>query len=217
MSNIIKKKKTMKKIFLTFAVIASFMMVSCEKDNVWGDGDTALEHVYYVGFYKSNAFGDYLTYEVAANGTTRWKYGTTATNGTWVNTEAMNAVSIPLQFHSERIRVYDTETHFWITNDAGSALVAGTDYAVSLESGAAITPNAGVYSLTWPQAKKGFQNVVIKRLTSATGKLKVNTLDPAKGTPDPNKYLESTVNNTTSEYEVRGFTEDYNRTTVNFN
>jgi hypothetical protein len=191
---IIKKNKQMKKVYLLFTVIVAFLMTGCEKDTTFGDGDPALEHLYYVGFYKTGGFNDALNYTVA--------------NGA--------SAAVPVEFHSERVRSYDVVTVLWITNDAESNLVAGTDYSVSLETGAALTPNSGVYSLTWKQAKKAQQNVVIKRLSAAVGKLKVNTLDPAKGAPNVND-LTTFGNSKTSEYEVRGLSHDFNKVTVNFN
>ena len=202
---------------IIFACVTMLILVcttSCEKYNVWGDGLPEMENVYYVGFYKSNINTDALNYEIAADGSARWRINT----GAWNNTGENNITSlIPLEFHSEKVRSYDAVTYFWITNDGTSALKAGTDYSVLTESGAAITPDAqGAYSVSWPQAKKGVQNVKIKRLTSTTGTLKVNVLNPASGTPNASD-LSTTVNNHTNDYEVRGFTFDYNKVTVTFN
>jgi len=206
----------MKKILFICITGLLFFMSSCEKDNTWGDGLPEMEHVYYIGFYKTNVNTDYLTYEVAANGDTQWKYGSSATNGTFTATDAKWEIAVPFQFHSERVRSYDSVIYFWVTNNSESNLAAGTDYSVIDENGSVITPDAqGAYSLTWAQTKKGVQNIKFKRLTSATGSLKVNVLDPAKGAPNAND-LTTTVNNHTNDYEVRGFTFDFNKVTINF-
>ncbi|GAB6007959.1 hypothetical protein [Dysgonomonas reticulitermitis] len=204
----------MKKILFICVTALLFGMTGCEKDNIWGDGLPEMEHVYYISFYKTNVNTDALNYEIAANGAARWRINT----GTWVNTNEVNISSpIPLQFYSERIRSYDAVAYFWVTNNSGSTLVAGTDYSVITESGTVITPDAqGAYAVTWPQAKKGVQNIKIKRLTSAKGVLKVNTFNPAVGTPNAND-IETTVNNRTNDYEVRLLTFDNNKVTVTLN
>ena len=187
--------------------------IACEKVNDWGDGLPEMEHVYYIGFYKSNVNTDALNYEIAAGGAARWRINT----GTWINTNEVSISSpIPLQLHSERVRSYSAVTYFWVTNNA-SDLIAGTDYSVLTESGATLTPDSqGAYSVTWPQTKKGVQNIKIKRLTTKNGSLRVNVLNPALGAPDASK-IPTTVNNQTSDYEIRGFTFDYNKVTVTFN
>lgn len=204
----------MKKIVYMCMAAVLLCITGCEKDNIWGDGLPEMEHVYYIGFYKTNVFSDALNYEIAADGAAQWRIGT----GTWTPTSEINVSSpIPLEFHSERIRSYNPVTYFWVTNNGASALKAGTDYTVVAESGEAIAPDAqGAYSLTWAQAKKGVQNVKIKRLSQTTGVLKVNTLDPAKGTPNASD-IPTTVNNHTNDYEIRGLTFDFDKVTVTFN
>ena len=202
----------MNKILLICATI--FLLIcttSCETVEDWGDGLPEMEHVYYIGFYKSNVNTDNLNYEIAANGAARWRINT----GTWINTNEVSISSlIPLQLHSERVRSYDAVTYFWVKNNGTSTLTAGTDFSVLTESGANITPDAqGRYSVTWPQTKKGIQNIKIKRLTSKAGVLKVNTLPAAANASD----ISTTVNNQTNDYEIRGLSFDFDRVTVTFN
>lgn len=205
----------MKKLTYIFAaIITAFCLASCG-DNDWTT-DPALEHLYYVGFYKTGVFSDQLNYEIAANGTARWRIN----SGTWNVTGTDNISSeIPFQFHSERVRSYDAVTYFWVSNSASSNLTVGTDYVVVDASGNAINLTDGKYSITWAQARKGIQNIRIKRLTAATGVLKVNTLDPSKGTPSTSEedYRESTLNSKSEHCEVRGLTHDFNKVTVTFN
>lgn len=205
----------MKRIRFICAIAFVSLATGCEKDNVWGDGLPEMEHVYYIGFHKTNVYNDALNYEIAADGSARWRINA----GAWTNTDEKNVSGhVPLQFHSERIRSYDAVTNFWVSNDAGSNLVAGTDFSVADADGTAIAPSAaGRYSLTWYQTKKGIRSIKIKRLSRATGVLKVNVLDPASGVPDASKPEETTINNATSEYQVRGFSFDFNKVTVTFN
>jgi hypothetical protein len=180
----------MKKILFTMAVLISF--TACEKDNIWGDGDPALEHVYYIGFHKDGAYGDKLTYTLNA---------------------ATATADIPFEFHSERVRTYDVTTLFWIK---ATDVTAGTDFMLSL-GGKELQPDAnGAYSLTWPQAVKGIQNVTVTCKGTPNGKLLFYTLNPANGKPDPNQYETTTVNNHTEQYEVRGLSFDWETVTVTF-
>jgi len=207
----------MKKILFIVTLAVALISTGCEIHNVWDDGLPEMEHVYYIGFYKSNINTDYLSYEVAPNGGARWRFGASLTAGTWISTDEQWVATVPFQFHSERIRTYDAVTYFWVVNDEASALTAGSDYTVSLENGTALTPNAnGAYSLTWPQTQKGIQNVKVKRSASSpNGVLKVYVLDPANGTPQQND-ISTTVNHTAAEYEIRAFTFDYAKVTVTF-
>lgn len=205
----------MRKILFVCATLFLLLCAtSCEKYNDWPDGRPEMENVYYIGFYKSNVNTDALNYEIAADGSARWRINT----GTWTNTGENNITSmIPLELHSERVRSYDAVTYFWVINDGTSTLTAGTDYRVLTESGAAVTSDSqGAYSVTWPQTKKGVQNIKIQRLTSKKGTLKVNVLNPASGAPNASD-ISTTVNNHTNDYEIRGLTFDYNKVTVTLN
>jgi len=206
-----------KTLLIAVIAIASVVFCGCEQHNMWDEGLPEMEHVYYVGFHKTDVNTNYLSYEVAKSGAARWRFGGNATSGTWVATDEAWVATVPFQFHSERTRSYDAVTYFWVTNDGASALTPGTDFTVTLENGATLTPNAdGAYSLTWRQTKKGIQNVKIKRSdTSPNGALKVNMFNPANGVPEVTD-LSTTVNNNTAEYEVRCLTFDNNRVTITF-
>lgn len=189
----------MKNKISTLAAVAMLLLAGCkDKINTWGDGDPALEHVYYVGFYKTTIFSAKLDYNLSAQGDT---------------------AAIPVEFHSERVRSYSVTTNLWVADASADAppLSPGSDYIVLGDNGATISPSAsGAYALTWPQAVKGKQMLRIVRKSAANGQLKVNTLDPAKGAPT-GADIATTVNNTTADYEVRGLTHDWNTVTVNFN
>ena len=160
----------------------------------------------------------------------------------WVTSNEPN-VTMPMdiRFISEHVRTYDVTTYFWIENrnlanlpntpavNAGwpnasvspiadpPSLIEGTDYVVLSGSGATMTPNAqGVYSLTWPKAEKAQQSIKIKRLSSATGQLRLMFLDRNRpgfsapnDAPDRNDLEVTLLNNKTNDYTVRGFWHDY--------
>ena len=207
----------MKKILFIIATAVVLLTTGCEVHELWDDGLPEYEHVYYIGFHKTNIYTDYLSYEIAQNGNARWRYGANATVGTWAVTGEQWVATIRLQFYSERVRTYDAVTYFWVYNVEESALTAGADYTVTLEDGTVLTPNAtGAYSITWPQTKKGFQNIKIKRsATSPNGTLRLNLYNPANGMPVMTD-LSTTIQNKTAEYEIRCMTHDTDRLTVTF-
>ncbi|MDR2915647.1 MAG: hypothetical protein LBV74_12570 [Tannerella sp.] len=212
----------MKKIIFAFiAMTILFCGTSCDNIDDWTT-DPDLEHVYYFGFFKTLVYSNTLNFEIAADGTARWREASSA----WAVTGTDGVSSdIPFELHSQMKYKYDIVSYFYITNSGESALVAGTDYVVLDGSGSTLTLSDGKYSLTWSQAnKENRKNIRIKRLTSATGTLKVNTINPANADPETgkpdvsiDKYIESTRNNITDQYDLRGLTEDFNKTTVTFN
>ena len=207
----------MKKIVFIIVTVVAYISTGCEIHERWDDSFPEMEHVYYIGFYKTEVYTNYLSYEVAQSGSARWRFGSNATSGTWISTDEQWTATIPFQFYSERVRSYDAVCYFWVYNLNGSDLTVGVDYTVTLENGTTLTPNTtGAYSLTWPQTKKGIQNVKIKRLgTSPNGALRVNLYNPADDTPvgtDP----ATTIQNKTNEYEIRCMTHDNDRVAITF-
>ena len=207
----------MKKISFIIAIAIVLLSTGCQKHRLWDDGLPEMEHVYYIGFYKTNLATDFLSYEVAKDGSARWRFGANATVGTWEVTDEQWVATIPIQLYSERVRSYDAVSLFWVYNVHGSSLTEGTDYTVTLEDGTELTPNAdGAYSLTWPETRKGIQNIQIKRASTAPeGALRVNLYDPAKEVPVITD-LSTTIQNKTAEYEIRCMTQDNDRVTVTF-
>jgi hypothetical protein len=208
------KNNSMKKI-IEFIVIAAVLccLSSCEVHELWGDGLPELEHVYVLFLDQPESEADFLSYEIAQNGDARWRYGSSATSGTWMVSEQWVA-SIPFIFNSERVRSYDVVSFIWLE----STLMAGTDYVVTREDGTVITPDAnGGYPLIWPQAKKAVQSIKIKRIQgSPNGTVRVQTFNRAKGVP-VSSDVTSLVNNKTAEYEVRCTAAEVNRVMVTFN
>lgn len=212
----------MKKLIDAFFVVAvMFCGTGCDNIDDWTT-DPGLEHVYYVGFYKTGTFSDNLNYEIAVDGTARWRVNT----GSWTVTGSDGISSnIPFELHSQLKYKYDIVSYFYVTNSGVSSLVAGTDYVVLDESGNTVNLSDNKYAITWSQTnKEKRKNIRIKRLTSATGTLKVNTINPANVDPNTGnldvtegKYIESTRNNLTNEYDIRGLSHDFGKTTVIFN
>lgn len=176
----------MKKIIMTLMLVVTCgLMVGCGDDD-WSNNNPAMEHIYYYGLGNVKyPGGNELQYTV--------KQGET--------------LSVPTYFFSAYKRKYSPVVSYYVQSDA---LVRGTDYEVVDKSGNALSADAnGGYSMTWPNALQGSQDVYIKALNGATGKLRVMTYNPA----DESKLSQNDVSTTTiaktAEYEVRAFTENY--------
>jgi len=207
------------------AVLLMMSVAGCNPYDTWPEGLPELEHVYYVSNVKTgNGTEQDLQHEIAADGTARFMnrihYNPAPPAGTplfeWVESDEKN-VTYPMRirFISERVRSYDVETYFWVETRSGD-LAAGTDYSVLTANGAQLSPNAqGAYTLTWPQAIKGEQQVKIKRLSAKTGELRLVFLDRSRITftatdiPDRNDLEKSLLNHAATEYTIRGFWHDY--------
>ena len=218
----------MKNIIKSIGVALVLMSVGgCHPYDTWPEGLPELEHVYYVSNVKTgNGTEQDLQHEIAANGTAtfmnRIHYNPAPPAGTplfeWIESGETN-VTYPMRirFISERVRSYDVVTYFWVETRSGD-LAAGVDYSVLTESGAPLTPDAqGAYALNWPQAKKGEQSVKIKRLSSATGEIRLVFLNrnrpgfntTATDTPNRDDLEVTLLNNKTGDYTIRGFWHDY--------
>lgn len=179
-------KKTI--YILLFFAIWCMTFTSC-KDDAWGNGDPAMENIYYVGFEDWGQFKNDVTFTVAQGGT----------------------VSIPIQFWCEFTRPYDVVTYYYVSGD----LERGTDYEVVDEDGNILSPDAdGAFSIVWEQAKKGVKQICIKALNGKTGSFYVQTFNPNSDVELTNQDISTTINNVTNDYEVRIFTQNY-RVTVN--
>lgn len=210
----------MKKILFILLIPMLFGLVSCQKDNVWGNGLSEYDNTYYVTSYK-DTYSNFLTYEIAADGRTHSKEGSNATNGTfgdwgaaWQSAGTVNKVNVPFWLNSEKTASYNPVSFVWIT--VTNNLTAGVDYNIISASGATLALNsAGAYEMTWPQATKGMQSLVVQRLSTKTGRLTLNLLNPPGGAINTND-ISLFVNNHTDQYEVRGISNDYNHTFVDF-
>lgn len=176
-------------IYTAVALIASLFLVSCSDDDDW-TYDKSLEHVY---FYGPQVWG----YDDTKKGNNNVVHYDISVGGTAV---------VPMQFWSEFKRSYNVTTFYYTTGD----LVRGVDYEVVDETGTAIQPDAdGAYTMFWPHALKGIQNIYIKSLPGgATGTVTLRTSDPAKEDPK-NSDISSTVQSKTSDYEVRVFSQNF--------
>lgn len=176
-------------IYTLFALLCCLTFTSCDNDE-WGNDNEAMAHIYYIGFENwAPKLNNTVTYDVPQGET----------------------LAIPMQFYCEFVRSYDVETYYYVTG----SLTRGTDYEVADEQGNVLQPNAdGAFTLHWPNAIKGVKNIYIKALNGSKGKFTVQTFNPAADySLDPNE-LESTIQHTEKEYEVRIFTQNY-KVTVN--
>lgn len=206
----------MKKIlFILIAIAASYTFTSCSDDE-WGNGDPAMEHIYYVGFQDWGKLKNDVVF----------------------NLKEGESVAIPIQFHSERVRSYDVVTYYYV-NSAG--LTYGTDYQVTDEAGHLLQPDAnGAFTLNWPKAVKGIQKVYVKGLNAKyiydeskvnkaglTTKqieeaikkekdriLSLNLFTVQTFRPSEEISYTNITNSKTNDYEVRAFTQNY-KVTVN--
>lgn len=177
----------MKKTLIFLAMAVCVFLTSCG-DDAW-DYDHSLEHVYYYGLCnEAYPGGNEKVYTV--------KQG--------------NTVEVPTQFFSAFTRSYSPEVYYYTAavSDTVPQLVCGTDYMVVDAAGNQLTPDDnGAYTMIWPNAKQGIQNIYIKALNGQTGSIHVLTFDPKKKMD--NTDVESTVIVRTDKYEVRAFTENY--------
>ncbi|MBQ8521833.1 MAG: hypothetical protein IJ456_10810 [Bacteroides sp.] len=179
----------MKKILYSLMALMCFSFVACD-DDAWSDGDPAMEHIYYIGFEK-------------------WGYDDTKKgNNNVVHYEVAQGetVAVPMQFWCEFVRSYDVITYYYVTGD----LVRGIDYEIVDANGQVLQPNAdGAFTLTWPNAKKGVQNVYVKALNGAIGSFRLQTFNPNSSVTLSNQDVSSTIQSQTADYEVRVFTQNY--------
>lgn len=181
----------MKKVLL-FLFVFSTILMSCNKEE-WGNNNSDMEHVYYYGLCNE-AFpgGNEKIYTVSEG----------------------NIVEIPTQFFSVFERSYSPEVYYYTSpivnenDEFSSQLQLDVDYIVTDSKGNKLEANEnGSYTMIWPNAKGGKQNIYIKSLSNKKGSIKVLTFDPNKIMN--NMDVESTVIIRTGQYEVRAFTENY--------
>lgn len=177
----------MKKILLILTVISlSCILTNCSDDDKWGDGESSMEHVYYIGFQDWGKLKNDVIFNVKAG----------------------DVQSIPVQFHSERVRSYDVVTYYYVSGTP----VSGVDFQIVDESNNVLQPNeTGAYKIDWPKAAKGVKNIYIKALKASAKPLTVLTFDPNAGEIS---HPENITNSKTNDYEVRAFSQNY-KVTVN--
>jgi len=205
----------MKKLFyILLTLTACYTLTGCSDDE-WGNGDPAMEHIYYIGFEDWGKFDNKITFEPA--------------KGT--------PLAIPVQFHSERVRSYNVTTYYYV---ASEGLDYGTHYQVVDKDGKLLQPDSnGAFSLQWDKAVKGVQNIYVKSIKSKyvydeskldfTGltekekqelikkeKERINNLNSYRVcTFDPKagaiSHPENITNSKTNDYEVRSFSQNYFR------
>lgn len=169
------------------AIAAALSFTSCYEIDDWNYGDPSQDNVYFIHFDWGQTTNDFNKNAV--------KY--TVNQG--------SVVDIPMQFQSAFTRDYDVETYYYIVSD----LKAGTDYQVVDESGNALSPASdGAYTLLWPNAVKGIQNVRIKALNGATGSLKVQSVSADHIKPDA-QDISTLIQHEEADYTVRIVSTNY--------
>lgn len=178
------------KLTLISVFAISCLLAACSNDHdEWENGDPAMAHIYYYCFEQWGGIpgGNDISYSV--------KQGET--------------IAIPTQFYSSFTRKYSPEVYYYTSpNPKAEELVCGIDYVVVDKDGNTLTPDAsGAYTMTWPNAKKGVQNIYIKTLNGKKGSFRVLTFDPTKKMDVTDVSTTSIIK--TDEYEVRAFSENY--------
>ncbi len=195
------------------AVIAGMGLCSCDRDNDW-DYDHSLENEFFFGpkewGYESTKLGNnnVLTYSVIEGQT----------------------VAVPMHLWSEFVRSFSVETFYYTTPKPegekyyptpevnknqvaydGPALTRGVDYEVVDSNGNVLQPDSdGAFVMTWPNAKKGDQNIYIKALPGGKkGCFNLQTFNPASDVTLSNQDPETTYQVKTKNYSVRIFTQNY--------
>ncbi|WP_163171808.1 hypothetical protein [Bacteroides sp. 51] len=177
----------MKYIFKLLVAVLCCTFVGCDNDE-WGNGDPAMEHVYYFGFEN---WGDKNNFN---------------NNKVQYNVDQGSTIEIPVQFHSERIRSYDVVVYYYVSTGA-SDLKRGVDYQIVDDKGTVLEPGAdNAFSMTFSQAKKDVKNIYVKALNVNKGSFDVLTFDPVAGEIS---HPDNIVNSQTKDYEVRAFTKNY--------
>lgn len=197
--------------YILLLLICSFAATACDDD--WGNDNEEMAHIYY---YGPELWG----YDNISKGNN---------NVVSYTVEEGQTVAIPMQFWSEFTRSYDVTTYYYVTAKPenqkyypnptvnatevtydGTVLVCGRDYEVVDASGNKLQPNAaGAYEMVWPKAVKGVQNVYIKALKGTKGVFNLQTFDPNSDVTLTNQDVETTIQNKTSDYEVRIFTQNF--------
>lgn len=108
-----------------------------------------------------------------------------------VNKNDTKLLALPVSFHSSFTRSYDAVAQYKLTpaTIAGTGVaVPGTDFNIVTKSGAVINPVNGLYSITFPQAKRARDTIYVKLLNN-----------PVAGARSINIDL---IENVTADYRV---------------
>lgn len=179
-------------MLLATTIALGSLTTGCQDDD-WGNDNPEMEHIYYYGL-----------------GNVKYPGG----NELQYNVQQGETIAVPTYFFSAYKRSYSPVVTYYTSpvpqnkSNTEAQLVLGVDYQVVDANGTVLSPDANKgYSMTWPNAVQGTQNVYIKALNGQKGKIRVLTFDPSK-TIDATD-VSSTVIVTTDEYEVRAFSENY--------
>ena len=175
----------MKKLFYCILIlITGFTVVSCSNDSWGSEGEPEKQHWYFFGFEQ-------------------WH---TKPNDIKKDVNQGETLVIPMHFWSERPQngVHAEVEYFIVTS-----LQLGVDFQIVNESGTVIAPETdGGYKMVWPNCEKGTQNVYLKALQGAKGKITLQTWNPTRSGND-NISTTNTVITDRGAYKVSAFTQNY--------
>ena len=173
-----------KLLYCILMLITGFTIVSCS-DDAWGsEGESDKQHWYFFGFEQWHKKPNDIKKDVNQGET----------------------LVIPMHFWSERPQngVHAEVEYFIVTS-----LQLGVDFQIVNESGTVIAPETdGGYKMVWPNCEKGTQNVYLKALQGAKGKITLQTWNPTRS-GDDNISTTNTILIDHGDYKVSAFTQNY--------
>lgn len=172
----------------TKIVIAVFALLSCFfyacEDSNYPDGLPEYENFYYAGFLPWN------------------------NTKVSVNKSQTALIKLPVQFHSEFIRSYDVDVKYFLRSTGiASPAVVGVDFEIVDKTGNKVQGTDGIYTLHFPQAKKGVDTIYVKPLNNPVAGTRTINIDLCAG----EDVAVSRINNQTNDYTVSSFSQAYRR------
>jgi hypothetical protein len=170
--------KTKSMVLAVVAILTSFFY-ACKEDRDYLLGMPEYDHHYYISYVPYN--------------------NTQVT----VSKNKPDLLAMPLSFHSSFTRSYDAVAKYKLTPATGATAtgttpaIIGTDFNIVKKDGTVITPVDGIYSVTFPQAKRARDTIYIKLLNN-----------PAPGSKSINIDL---IENVTQEYRVDTMSASFRR------
>ena len=174
----LKMKKTYSKLLVLLAVAGSLVGASCNKVD-YPNGLPEYENYYYAGFLP-------------------WD-----NKPVTVDRSQTTLLALPVEFHSAYTRSYDAVAHYKLTTDklTDPAAQVGVDFDIVNKAGQPLQRlGDSVYTMTFAQAKAGFDTIYVKLLNNPTPGVRSINIDLSL--------------NETPEYTVGIFTQAYRRPIV---
>ncbi len=176
------------KLSIALVALCTWMFTACEHRG-YPDGLPEFEHYYYAGFIPWN--NDTVT----------------------VEREETELIKLPVHFHCEYIRKYDVQVRYFLkTSGIDHPAREGVDFEIVDRNGNKITAaSAGVYEMTFPEARKGYDTIYVKPLAVNAADTRVIRIELCEGDNIHASESESRINHVTGDYTVATFTQAYCR------